>query len=346
MLVREQVSLAPLTTLGVGGAARYFVEAAAEDEVREAVAWARARRLPLFVLGGGSNLVVSDGGFPGLVVKIAIRGVSSRQEGGQVIFSAAAGEDWDSFVATTVQRNCAGLECLSGIPGLVGGTPVQNVGAYGQEVGETIQQVEVLEISTGAHRVLAGEECGFAYRASIFNAQARGQYIILRVEFALQPGGAPRIAYEDLQRIFAGRNPALAEVRETVRRIRSSKGMLLLADDPEARSAGSFFRNPVLSAQQYEEARRRAAARGLTIPCYAGLALQHKVPAAWLVEHSGFPRGYARGPAAISRKHALAIVNRGGATAADIMALGNDIRLAVRNQFGVELEPEPVFVGE
>jgi UDP-N-acetylmuramate dehydrogenase len=345
MIVRENIPLAPLTTLGVGGPARYFVEAAGAEDVCEAVEWARARRLSLFVLGGGSNLVVADGGFPGLVLKVAIRGITERDQHGKVLFTAGAGEDWDTLVGHTVTRNCTGLECLSGIPGTVGGTPVQNVGAYGQEVGETIRQVKAFEIASGAVEAFDNAACGFGYRTSIFNTSARGRHIILEATYALDRDGAPRTEYADLKKRFAERTPTLAETRNAVRQIRQSKGMLLVDGDPDCRSAGSFFKNPVLTAAQYDELQRRVAARGLTIPTYPALASQHKIPAAWLVEQAGFQKGYSRGAASVSCKHALALVNRGGATAADIIALMDEIQNAVREQFGIELHPEPVFVG-
>jgi UDP-N-acetylmuramate dehydrogenase len=344
--IREQVPLAPLTTMQVGGAARFFAEATSADDVREALDFARSRNVPLFVLGGGSNLVVSDQGFTGLVLKVAISGISAREDSGKIIFEVGAGEDWDGFVAQVIQRNCGGVECLSGIPGTVGGTPVQNVGAYGQEVAETILRVRALEIESGCEREFTNAECDFAYRTSRFNTTDRGRYIILSVSFALTPGGAPKVAYADLRRRFAdGSNPKLAEVRETVLATRLSKGMVIVDGDSDCRSAGSFFKNPVLTDDQFRTLDQRAAARGLTIPRYPALASRRKVSAAWLIEQAGFTKGYSRGPAGISSKHTLAIVNRGGAKASDIMALKNDIQRAVADQFGIELKPEPVFLG-
>jgi UDP-N-acetylmuramate dehydrogenase len=347
MQVQENVSLAPLTTFKVGGPARYFVEATTADAVQEAVQYTRAHDLPLFVLGGGSNVVVSDAGWPGLVLKVAISSINHRHGHGSVVFEASAGEDWDKFVASVVAHNCSGIECLSGIPGSVGGTPVQNVGAYGQEVAETIDAVQAFDLRDGEIRELSNEACGFSYRSSIFNTSERGRYIILRVDFRLKHGGEPRIAYADLKRYFAGweRTPTLAETREAVRQIRTSKAMLITPGDEDCRSAGSFFKNPVLSAEQHQALQKRAAERGLQIPSYPGLDTQQKVSAAWLVEHSGFSRGYTNGPVGISRKHALAIVNRGGATAADIVALKDQIEQRVEEIWGIRLETEPVFVG-
>ena len=346
MEIRENIALAPLTTLGVGGPARYFVEATNTDEVREAIAYAKSRGLPLFILGGGSNLVVSDAGWPGLVLKISLFGINHRHGHGTAYFDVGAGEDWDSFVAATVQHHCAGLECLSGIPGSVGGTPVQNVGAYGQEVADTIDTVVALNIQSGEEEEFEKSDCGFGYRSSIFNTSARGRYVILRVTYALVHDGKPRIAYADLQKHFAGRpEPSLADVREAVRQIRASKGMLLTPGDPDARSAGSFFKNPVLTDEEFESLKRKAAARGLEIPNYPALRAHRKVSAAWLVEQSGFAKGYGNGHVGISHKHALAIVNRGGATSAEVVELKNEIQARVQQQWEIKLEPEPVLLG-
>jgi UDP-N-acetylmuramate dehydrogenase len=347
MVIQENVPLAPLTTLQVGGPARYLVVADTAAEIVEGLDYARTRGLPVFVFGGGSNLVVSDAGWPGVVIKVAIGGFEERSQGNQVLFDVGAGEEWDKFVARAVSRNCSGIECMSGIPGSVGGTPVQNVGAYGQEVAETIESVLVLDSRDNQVRELCKEACGFSYRTSIFNTRERGRFIILRVTYGLQKGGLPRAEYADLKKYFAGwsTTPTLAETREAVRQIRRRKAMLIVPGDEDCRSAGSFFRNPVLSTEQYEELTKRAAARNLQIPSYPALEAQKKVSAAWLVEHSGFSRGYANGNVGISRKHALAIVNRGGATAAEVVALKEQIQSRVQDIWGIGLEPEPVMVG-
>ena len=359
MTIEGNVALAPLTTLQVGGAARYFAEARREDEVCEAADFARKRRLPLFVLGGGSNLVIADSGWPGLVLRIAIGGITSESSRDTVLFSVGAGQDWDDFVAQAVTQNCAGIECLSGIPGSVGGTPVQNVGAYGQEVADTIESVRVLDIKEDRIAVLPKPACGFRYRSSIFNTPenasenglarggARGRYIILRVNYRLQRGGTPSLKYADLQKHFADTKapPSLAAVREAVRQIRRSKGMLIVPGDEDCRSAGSFFKNPVLSDKQFQDLGARAQAKGLEIPSYPALEARHKVSAAWLVERSGFAKGFRLGPAAISHKHALALINAGEARASDIIRLKEAIQQGVQNSWGILLEPEPVFVG-
>ncbi len=348
MQIREHIPLAPFTTFRVGGPARYFCEAASEDVVREALRYARQNSLPLFVLGGGSNLVVSDAGWPGLVLKINIPGITQSAAGEQVIFRAGAGVDWDNFVAATVAENCAGVECLSGIPGTVGGTPIQNVGAYGQEVSQTIQSVRTIEVTSGGGREFSNAECGFGYRSSIFNGAERGKYIVTEVSFALKAGGAPKIAYADLKRYFDRTpSPTLAQTREAVRAIRRSKAMLIVPGDADCRSAGSFFKNPIVSAQQFLAIQRTAESRSLKAPNYPSSDGHDtvKLAAAWLVEHSGFPKGYADGPVGISSRHTLAIVNRGDATAEDILRFQEKIQAAVKNTWGIELHPEPVMVG-
>jgi UDP-N-acetylmuramate dehydrogenase len=347
MLIQENVLLAPLTTLKVGGPARYFVQAQSIAEVSEAVSLSRSRNLALFVLGGGSNLVVSDAGWPGLVLKVAIPEIEERSQDDKSVFEVGAGEEWDKFVAHAVSRNCAGIECLSGIPGSVGGTPVQNVGAYGQEVAETIESVLALDLKDGQVHELCNEACSFKYRTSIFNTSERGRYIILRVTYVLNPGGEPAILYADLKNYFANwsTKPSLADTREAVRQIRASKAMLITDGDDDCRSAGSFFKNPLLSDEQYKGLRQRAAAKNLQIPSYPALEAQRKIPAAWLVEHSGFSKGYGNNRVGISRKHALAIVNRGEATAADIVAFEKDIQRQVEQIWGIRLETEPAFVG-
>jgi UDP-N-acetylmuramate dehydrogenase len=334
----EHVSLAPYTTFRIGGPARYFAEAASESDILEGVEFARSRRLPLFVLGGGSNLLVSDRGFPGLVLRIAFKGV--EQQGSA--FRVAAGEDWDGFVTRAVAEDYGGVECLAGIPGTVGGTPVQNVGAYGQEVAETITAVRAIDLRTLEARELAPDQCGFAYRRSIFNSTERGRYIVTRVDYALTKNGVPRLSYADLKKQFAGKpEPSLAEVAAAVRSIRHNKGMLIVEGDPDCQSAGSFFKNPVVNNEHY--ARIAEFAGG--VPGYPAGDGFTKLPAAWLVEQAGFRKGYVFGHAGISSRHALALVNRGEAKAADVIALRDRIVAAVEQTFSIRLEPEPVFLG-
>jgi UDP-N-acetylmuramate dehydrogenase len=345
MLLEENKPLAPYTTFGIGGPARWFVQAHAIADVVEAAQWARERGVPVFVLGGGSNLLVSDRGFDGLVLHVAIRGVSEQDVGRDtVLFRVAAGEDWNRFVQRAVDENCAGIECLAGIPGTVGGTPVQNVGAYGQEVASVIGRVCAYDLRDGGVVEFGREQCEFAYRRSRFNTTDRGRYVVLRVDYQLRRGGAPELRYADLQRAFAAdAKPSLAEVAETVRQIRQRKGMLLVAGDADCRSAGSFFKNPVVAA---ENAERISAAAGREVPRFsAGSDGLVKIPAAWLIEHAGFAKGYALGAAGVSTKHTLALVNRGGASALDVLSLADQIRNAVQDKFGIALELEPVLLG-
>lgn len=341
--IREDVSLAPFTTLGIGGAASFFVEAASEEELIETIDLAEQRSLPVFILGGGSNVLISDEGFPGLVIRVAIKGVLWGEE-----ITAGAGEDWDNFVRQCVERNLAGVECLSGIPGLVGGTPVQNVGAYGQEVSETITNVRAFDRQKKQIVELSNADCGFSYRTSIFNSTERDRYVVLAVTYALKPDGEPALRYPDLKNYFADRKdqPSLAEVRRAVIEIRSRKGMVIVPDDPaktpESRSAGSFFKNPVISAEAFAKLEIVANEHPPSFPASDG---QVKVPAAWLIERAGFQRGYAKGRAGISSKHTLAIINRGGATASEVLDLVQEIQERVADRFGVVLKPEPVFIG-
>ena len=351
MKILENIPLAPLTTFKVGGPARFFVEAHTEQEAKDAVAYAAEHKLPLFVLGGGSNLVVSDNGWPGLVLKVALAGVEFEGDIQKMRFQSGAGESWDNLVALTVSKNCGGLECLSGIPGTVGGTPVQNVGAYGQEVSETISSVKALEIATGKTREMRNGDCGFAYRTSMFNTTHRDQYIVLEVAYLLHRNSAPKIEYADLKRFFAAGStaPTLQQVRDAVRSIRQTKAMLIVLGDEDSRSAGSFFKNPIVPQAEADRIQALAEkyAPGKPFPRYpAGDGHGHsKLAAAWLVEQSGFHKGYGSGPVGISHKHTLAIVNRGGATAKDILTLKNQIQKKVLDMWGVALQPEPVFVG-
>ncbi len=347
MELREHVALAPYTTLGVGGEARWFASVVSQADAVEAFTFARERGLPVFVLGGGSNVLVSDRGFAGLVIHVAICGLAERTlPNGRVLLEVGAGESWDGLVQHTVERDLAGMECLAGIPGTVGGTPIQNVGAYGQEVGETIAALHCIDLHTLQPVELPNAQCGFAYRTSLLNTAARGRYLVTRVDFALTPGGAPRLDYADLRRRFPqGAMPSLVEVAETVRAIRRSKGMVVDPAEPNSRSAGSFFRNPVLNQELLEHAAHAAGVPLEAVPHWPA-GEDFKVPAAWLLEHAGFVRGYTLGNAGISARHTLALINRGGATAVDIVALRTRIVQTVQERFRVRLEQEPVCVGE
>jgi UDP-N-acetylmuramate dehydrogenase len=345
MQVLEQVPLAPYTTFGIGGPARWFIEASTEDEVLEAVRFAREQDAPLFVLGGGSNLLVSDAGFPGVVVHIALKGIEQHTVQRETYFSVAAGEDWNAFVSLAVEQNCGGIECVAGIPGSVGGTPVQNVGAYGQEVAETIRSVRALDLQTLRFVELGNPECGFAYRSSIFNTGERGRYIVVRVKYALTNDAPAVVSYADLKQYFQDKNapPTLVEVSSAVREIRRRKGMLIVPGDADCRSAGSFFKNPVVSADHFT--RIAAEAGGINVPKYPAADGLVKIPAAWLLDQAGFHKGYVLGRAGISSKHTLALINRDGASASDIAALRDVITAKVLEKFAIRLEPEPVWVG-
>jgi UDP-N-acetylmuramate dehydrogenase len=298
------------------------------------------------VLGGGSNVLVSDREFPGLVLHIALRGkmVQPAADGlpdDTVIMKAAAGEDWDDFVKYCVGWNLAGIECLSGIPGFVGGTPIQNVGAYGQEVSETIVDVSVYDRENDVICTLSKADCGFGYRSSLFNTTERDRYVVLSVNFQFKKGGDPKLAYRDLQDYFGDRKATLGEVREAVLTIRRAKSMVIDPTDRNSRSVGSFFKNPIVEKRIYDW----IASGFEKVPSFPFDDVRVKIPAAWLIDNAGFHKGYERGNAGISSNHALALINLGGATAADIVGLKDEIQDAVERRFGISLVPEPVFVG-
>jgi UDP-N-acetylmuramate dehydrogenase len=351
MLLEENKPLAPFTTFGLGGPAHWFVEAASEADIAEATTWASERGVALFVLGGGSNVLVSDAGFDGLVLRVALRGISVMDapgEHGYRIYQSAAGESWERFVQQTIEDGCAGLECLAGIPGTVGGTPVQSVGAYGQEVASVIERVRAYDIQQHNFVEITAAECGFDYRRSRFNSSDRGRFIITRVDYRLTPGGSPSLRYPELQRAFTqGLQPSLTEVAAEVRHIRQTKGMLMVEGDPDCRSAGSFFKNPIITVEQFRQIQAVSKKAPPRFPAGPGAANQGqvKVPAAWLIEQAGFNKGFARGAAAISSRHTLALVNRGRASAEDILALAGQITAAVEEHFGIRLEMEPVRLG-
>jgi len=333
--------LADHTTLRLGGPAASYLRATTEPELVDAVAAADRAGTPVLVLGGGSNLVVGDAGFDGLVVQVATTGVSVEGDlcGGAFV-TVAAGEDWDAFVARAVENGWVGLEALSGIPGSTGASPIQNVGAYGQEVADTIARVRTWDRGSARHRTFFHADCGFGYRTSVFKREP-GRHVVLSVTFQLRFGelGAP-IRYAELARTLGtglgGRAP-LGEVRAAVLALRAGKGMVLDDPDPDTWSAGSFFTNPVLDPDQLPEG----------APAWPQPDGRVKSSAAWLIEHAGFGKGYAGpgGRVSLSTKHTLALTNRGDATTADLLALAAEVRDGVRRRFGVTLVPEPVLVG-
>lgn len=335
MLLRD------LTTLRLGGPAASYVEAATEQELVAAVADADAAGTPVLLVAGGSNLVVADEGFDGLVVKVATTGITVTDAGDDVEVSVAAGEGWDDFVARAVASEWVGVEALSGIPGAVGSTPIQNVGAYGQEVAETIRRVRVWDRVLKGERTFQGSECGFGYRHSRFKADP-SRHVVLEVTFRLGRGelGAP-VKYAELARtlgVEVGEPARLRDVRDAVLALRAGKGMVLDANDHDTWSAGSFFTNPILTAELAdalpEDAPRFPQADGTV-----------KSSAAWLIDHAGFAKGYGNDRVSLSTKHTLALTNRGDATTADLLALAREVRDGVEAKFGVRLVNEPVTVG-
>jgi UDP-N-acetylmuramate dehydrogenase len=389
-MVGAPVALSAYTTLGLGGPADRFVAAGTDEQIVAAVREADLAGQPILVLGGGSNLVVADEGFPGTVIRIASRGISLADGPGSALVTAAAGEVWDELVAWSVAQGLAGIECLSGIPGLVGATPIQNVGAYGQDVAQTICEVRALDREGGEVVRLTAQDCEFGYRTSRLKrtaaGRATGRFVVLEVTFRLRRSGADRgtggaghgagaaepgpealsepIKYAELARklgVAVGERVPLGQVRPAVLELRRGKGMVLDAGDPDSRSAGSFFTNPVLTAEQFAELERLAASRWgaeTPVPHYpaedgsdgpdgaGGGAGAVKVPAGWLIERAGFTKGYPRdGAARISSKHTLALTNPGGARTTDVLALAEEIRAGVREAFGVSLVNEPVIVG-
>ena len=341
---QADVPLAPMTTLGVGGHARWFMRATTVEDVAEALQWCADTGIPLFVLGGGTNVVVADGGVDGLVLQIAIRGVDFHPRGGKTALRLGAGEPWDAAVAAAVSRGLAGVECLSGIPGSAGGTPVQNVGAYGQEVAQTLAEVTVIDRLSGDVATLGGAECKFGYRTSRFKREDRGRFVVCDVLFELSPG-PPTVSYPDVLDQLQRRGvvtPTLSDVRDAVLSIRRRKGMVLDPSDLDTRSVGSFFMNPVVSADRHASLVRAAAG---PVPGFVLPEGQVKIPAAWLIEQSGFERGYESGAVGLSSKHPLAIVNRGAAAARDVVALAGLIKRQVADRFGIWLRVEPAFVG-
>ena len=348
--------LAELTTMRVGGPARRLVTVTTTDELVDAVREVDDADEPLLVLSGGSNLLIADEGFAGTVVRVATSGVQTESAdlcGGAVV-RVAAGEDWDGFVARTVAEGWAGVECLSGIPGLTGSTPIQNVGAYGQEVAQTIWDVRVWDRREQRVRTFANADCAFAYRHSLFKDPATaGRYVVLDVAFQLDVGTLSRpIAYADLARglgVEQGARVPLADAREGVLEQRRRRGMVLDAADHDTWSCGSFFTNPVLSASDFEALTGRVRERlgpDVGPPGFPAADGTVKTSAAWLIDHAGFGKGHGLpGPAALSTKHVLALTNRGGARAADLLALAGEIRAGVQEAFGVTLVNEPVLVG-
>jgi UDP-N-acetylmuramate dehydrogenase len=335
---REHVPLASFSTLGVGGPARWYVHVESIERVQAAHHWAADRAIPVFILGGGSNVVVADEGFPGLVLHVAVPGVDLRRGSDEATVVVGAGEPWDDVVARVVNEGFAGVECLSGIPGLTGGTPIQNVGAYGQEVADTIEGVTAVDRLSGDEVFIPAAACGFSYRRSRFKQEDAGRFVVGRVAFRVRRG-PPTVTYPDVVAWVERRriaHPTVGDIRTAVIDIRRGKGMVLDPADPDTRSVGSFFTNPVVPLETQQR---------LGAPAFPMQDGRVKIPAAWLIEHAGFTKGFTSGLVGLSGKHPLALVNRGGARAADIVDLAFRIKRTVLDRHGVALRPEPIFVG-
>jgi UDP-N-acetylmuramate dehydrogenase len=344
---RHDIPFSELTTLRLGGAAERLIEAGTEAEVVQAVS---AAGDCLFVMSGGSNLVVADDGVDGTVVRVASRGISFSADGDRVRAEVAAGEPWDDVVASCVTEQLSGVECLSGIPGSAGATPIQNVGAYGQEVSTTVATVRAYDRGRRQVVELLPVDCGFGYRTSAFKRSDR--HVVLGVTFVLERAKTARpVQYSELARsldVEIGSRPPLSEVRDAVLALRRQKGMVIAPEDPDSVSAGSFFMNPILSAQEFSELERRVAERfgaETKPPQWPEPEGRVKTSAAWLIERAGFHRGYGGGRVGVSRKHTLALVNRGGGTTSELLTLARHLRDGVSEQFGVILRPEPTLVG-
>jgi UDP-N-acetylmuramate dehydrogenase len=364
---RENVAMASLTTMGVGGPARYFAEVFTENEAVKAVNFARENSLDIFILGGGSNIIMGDDGFPGLVIRNKIYGLESEKIKNKILARLGAGEVWDEFVKVAVDSDWAGVENMSGVPGSVGAVPVQNVGCYGQSVQNLITAVRAIDVLTGKIKIFSREDCGFGYRDSIFRSSEYGKYFITQVEFELVPGGKSRVlTYPDVEKYFAGclGIPTLPEMRRAILEIRSAKGMVIMPEYESFRSIGSFFKNPVVPVAKFEQVRSLMERFGKNYPprWFWELNVNKvsvartrsvlgqkdglvKLSAARLIEASGFGRGYQEGAVGISPKHSLAIINLGGAKARDIAALAFKIQSAVLEKFGVRLEFEAQMIG-
>ncbi len=345
--LRENVSLAELTTLKIGGAARFFAAAESEADVIESLAFADENNLKVFILGGGSNILIADEGFDGLVLQIAAKGVAISETQNEIVaVEAKAGEDWDDFCALCVAENLQGIECLSGIPGLIGGTPVQNVGAYGQEVSETILKVRCFDRRLKTIVELANHECRFAYRQSVFNSTENNRFVVLAVTYVLKRNAVPKIVYKDLRNCFGERQPNLAETRRAVLEIRAAKSMVVTENDPNSKSVGSFFKNPIVAKEKFAAIENLAKNFGIEkVPNFPAGLEKVKIPAAWLIENSGFYKGFEFGRVGLSARHTLAIINRGDASAIDVLNFKEFIQAKVAEKFQINLEPEPIFVG-
>jgi UDP-N-acetylmuramate dehydrogenase len=347
--VKEHIRLAEYTTLHLGGMARYFCECTSVDDLRSALQFAQQKNIRSHILGGGSNTIFSDSGFDGLVIKIGLRGSSFVHDGNDILISAKAGEDWESFTAMTVEKGFAGIECLSGIPGLVGATPIQNVGAYGQEVKETIEAVKVLDLHSLEEKIFQNSECNFSYRESRFKNEDAGKYIVTEVIFRLTREGRPSTNYPEVQTMIERTVPlssladgteSLSAVRNIVLSLRKKKSMVIDPNDVNTRSVGSFFLNPIVDREILTSVRDQWKIIGdaSAVPSFP-FGEKQKIPAAWLIERSGFKKGYKKNGVGISENHTLALVNHNGTTEA-LLQLAEEIQVGVEKVFRIRLQLE------
>jgi len=345
--IRKNIPLADLTTFAVGGPARFLVEISCEKDAVAALAVVREGGLEYTVLGGGSNVLISDDGFPGLVVLNRIKGLSVEEQGGSVLVTVGAGEDWQDFVDLCVAEDWQGVECLAGIPGTVGASPIQNIGAYGQEVSQVIARVRCLETATGKVVTFENEECAFRYRESIFNTREAGNFLLVSVTYILVRGGAPLITYRELEeRLSAISSPTLTEVRDAVIALRAGKGVLIKTGYESFKCAGSFFKNPIVKGTQFKVIEALVSADGSannwSWPLPSG---EVKISAACLIQRAGFNRGYRTGKVGISPYHTLILINGDGASAREIVAFAAEVQQRVLDRFGVHLQPEARLIG-
>jgi len=346
--LKKDVNLSEYTTIGLGGKAKYFISCQTVDEIRSAIEFGESNRLRIEILGGGSNLIFPDDGFDGLIIKIDYKGMSFEDDGQYTKATVNAGEVWDDFARMSVEKNLAGIECLSGIPGSVGATPIQNVGAYGQEVKDTIVYVKVISRNSLDVLELNVGRCEFGYRESRFKSTDRDRFVIVEVCYRLKNSGEPSLKYDELLDYIKSKKKnkneiSLKAVRESVLALRRKKSMLIDPSDPNSRSVGSFFVNPILSDVEYADFKERLASLGIKrAPCYKS-SQGTKISAGWLVENAGFARGYKKNGVGVSSNHSLALVNYSGTTV-EILSLADDIENAVYDKFGIRLQKEAVVI--
>lgn len=337
--ITKNIPLAPLTTIQLGGNAKEYISCKTDEDIISALTYAKENALRVHVLGGGSNSIFADAGFDGLVIHIETKGIATQQgDDKTVLLTVQAGEQWDDVVQYAIANNLTGIECLSGIPGSCGGTPFQNVGAYGQEVAQTIAYVDAIDRESLQPVHFSNAECNFGYRTSRFKEKDCNKYIITSVTFKLTPNGAPNIRYGELSNLVS-ETSSLEDIRVAVLSLRKKKSMLVDPSDPNSISCGSFFTNPIVSVEKFESMQKNLSE---TIPSYDSGA-DKKLSAAWLVEHAGFAKGTTRGNVGISANHSLALINKGGTTA-ELLQFAQEIQTAVQQTFDIHLALEPLVI--